>query len=85
VVRIVKHVFNDGKVNIELWDDFDSLKNILSIQLNAKVVDNLEGIYSRYCTFEMDNIPFGLIVYSTRRPHLNIPKLFIQMMPEDCR
>ncbi|ARU60015.1 hypothetical protein CBW65_02245 [Tumebacillus avium] len=68
MVRIIKHIADDGKVDIEfvgfeLWDDFDTLKNILTTHFNAIVSDNLEGIYSRYCTFEIDNIPFRLMYH----------------------
>jgi len=68
VVRIVKHIANDGRediefVGFELWDDFDTLSNILTTQLNAKVIDNLEGIYSRNNTFEMNNIQFKLMYH----------------------
>ena len=68
MVKIVKHNSNDGKadfefVGFELWDDFDTLTNILTTQLNAKVLETLEGIYSRYCTFEMNNIKFKLMYH----------------------
>ena len=68
VERIVKHITEDGKVDFEfvgfeLWEDFDTLINILKTQMHAIIVDKIEGIYSRYWTFEMDNIPFKLMYH----------------------
>lgn len=68
MVRIVKHIADDRRediefVGFELWDDFDTLTNILTTQLNAIVIDNLDGIYSRYNTFEMNNIQFKLMYH----------------------
>ncbi|MDQ6423109.1 hypothetical protein RB620_27130 [Paenibacillus sp. LHD-117] len=68
MVRIVKHIANDGRVDFEfvgfeLWDDFYTLTNILKTQMDAKVVEKLEGIYSRYWTFEINNIPFKLMYH----------------------
>lgn len=68
MVRIIKHIAENEKIDIEfvgfeLWDDFDTLKNILTTYFNAKVFDTLEGIYSRYCTFEIDNTLFRLMYH----------------------
>jgi hypothetical protein len=68
VVKIVKHIANDGRIDIEfvgleLWEDFDTLTNILITYMEAKVVDTLEGIYSRYWTFEVENISFKLMYH----------------------
>lgn len=66
MVRIVKHVSDQGRVDFEFvgfdsWEDFDTLANILLTHMNAIVVDKLEGIYSKYWTFELDDFSFMLM------------------------
>lgn len=66
MVRIVKQINNDNSVEIdfvgfELWEDFDTLINILLTQMGAKVIDTLDGIWSRYWTFEIENMSFKLM------------------------
>lgn len=68
MVRIVKHIADNGRVDYEFvgfesWEDFDTLTNILLTHMDAKPVDKLEGIYSRYWTFEMENISFKLMYH----------------------
>jgi hypothetical protein len=66
MVRIVKHINTDNSVEIdfvgfELWEDFDTLINILLTQMGANIVESLDGIWSRYWTFEIGNMTFKLM------------------------
>jgi len=68
VVRIVKHISDDGKVDFEFiglesWEDFDTLLSILETNMNAKIISKLEGIYSRHCILEIENITFKLMYH----------------------
>jgi len=64
----VKHISDDGKVDFEFiglesWEDFDTLLNILETNMNTKIISKLEGIYSRHCMLEVDNIVFKLMYH----------------------
>ena len=45
------------------WDDFDSLLLILTNQIGCKVLEKLDGIYSRHCTLEKNNFVFKLMYH----------------------
>jgi hypothetical protein len=49
-------------VGLEHYDDFDIVVNQLKL-LNIRVVDTLDGIYSRIATFEVDGTVFKVIYH----------------------
>lgn len=67
MVRIVKHSSNNSIdfefVEFDGWDNFDTLSDILVNKMNAKVIDKIDGVYSRYWTFEKDSIQFKLMYH----------------------
>ena len=68
MVRIVKYTENTRRiyyifVGFELWEDFDTLANILLTQMDAKPLDQINGVYSRCSTFEIGNISFNLLYH----------------------
>lgn len=65
MISVVKHISNDNSIDFEfvgfeLWDDYDALMDILTTHFNAKISEDVEGIYSRECMVEIDNIKFKL-------------------------
>jgi len=70
VKKIIKHVTNIKNIytyfeftEYEDWDDFDALSLILKNKMRCKVIDILEGIWSRHCTFERDGFVFKLLYH----------------------
>jgi hypothetical protein len=47
---------------LESWEDFDIVINEFK-RLDARIVDTLDGIYSRISTIEKDGITFKLIYH----------------------
>lgn len=47
-------------VNLDGWDDFEIVGNILEQQLEAKKIDSLEGPYSRFWIYDLDGLIFKL-------------------------
>jgi hypothetical protein len=47
------------------WDEYDTLRSVLTNELGCRVVEELDGIYSRHCDLarEKDNFAFKLMYH----------------------
>ncbi len=45
------------------WDEFDNLLLILTDEMVCKVVDKLEGIYSKHCILDREGFIFKLLYH----------------------
>lgn len=50
-------------LNCDSWEAFDLFKNIMIKKIGCKEMEGIDGIYSRYCFFEFDNLKFELFYH----------------------
>lgn len=45
------------------WDEFDSLLSVLTDKMGWKILEKLDGIYSKHCILEKNNFVFKLMYH----------------------
>jgi len=45
------------------WEDFDILLSVLVKSMNCKVLEKLDGIYSKHCVLDLDGFIFKLMYH----------------------
>ena len=50
-------------VNLKYIDDFDKLANIIDNNLDIELIENVDGIWSRYRTYKKEKFEFQLMYH----------------------
>lgn len=76
--KVIEHNFNGKKYfefdECDYWEDIETIATILVNQKGALLVDKIDGIYSRYWTFEIANLIFMLIYHEDLGTCLCLPE-----------
>ena len=56
------HIYFEFK-NYDGWDEFDNLLSILTNQMKCRVLEKLDGIWSRHCFLERNEFSFKLMYH----------------------
>ena len=59
--------------NLDYIDDFDLIANIIDNNFDVKVIEDIDGIWSRYRTYEYDDIIFQLMYHEEIGNCLRLP------------
>jgi len=59
--------------NLDYIDDFDLVANIIEKNINVKLIEYIDGIWSMYRTYEYDDITFQLMYHEDMGNCLRLP------------
>lgn len=59
--------------NLDYIDDFDVIAKLIDNNIDVKLIENIDGIWSRYRTYQYDNIVFQLMYHEDMGNCLRLP------------
>jgi len=76
-IDIFESEFRSGKhicfKDLDYVDDFDVIAKIIDENIEVQLIDNIDGIWSRYRTYKLDNIEFNLMYHEDIGNCLRLP------------
>ena len=75
--EIIESKFDDGIYikfrNLKRIDDFDTIASIIEKNIEVELIENIDGIWSRYRTYKTQNFIFQLMYHEDLGNCLRLP------------
>ena len=75
--EIIESKFDDGIYlkfkNLKYIDDFDTIAGIIDKHIEIELIENIDGIWSRYRTYKSKNFTFQLMYHEDLGNCLRLP------------